>query len=158
MAGSASHSTKETPEEELAVAELGWRDAHAVDVFLTELTKRATFRRPLTRNFLLHLGAALRLLTWESQGFSVHRDLGLPAAHDAIRDALLSLNDPAADSSVFWVAVFRLSIERFAWNAPRELVAHVVLGDMIDDSALDVLADLLWASRHNGPVAESPNA
>ena len=50
---------------------------------------------------LLHLGAALRLLQWEEQGFVFHRQVGLPEAHQAIRDAMGSLK--AADPTGFCV-------------------------------------------------------
>lgn len=56
--------------------------------------------RRLPGDFLLNLGAALRLLDWEQAGISVHRDAGLPTAADAVRrvfaDAAAGIgrNDP----------------------------------------------------------------
>src|SRR5438874_2475952 len=65
------------------------RDADRVVRFLTTLGLAGTPERPLflPPNFLLALGAGLRLLAWEASGFTAHRDAGLPPAMDVIRDA-----------------------------------------------------------------------
>jgi hypothetical protein len=132
------------------------RDADRVAIFLDALCQRATLLKPISRGFLLHLGAALRLLAWESQGFSFHRAAGLPEARQAIRDAFLSLHDPQADPTELCVAVLRLSVERFAWHGRRDLGADMALDDLTEDAALDALAEYLWASRHAGPGTKSP--
>ena len=107
--------------------------------------------------FLLHLGAALRLLVWEAQGFFIHRAAGLPEARQAIRDAFRSLANPGTDPTELCVTVLRLAVECFAWHGPRDLNADIALDQLADeDAALDALAEYLWAFRHTGPVAEGP--
>lgn len=141
-----------------AVAQDAARDAVRVGLFLDSLGLRATREKPMPMpaRFLLHLGAALRLLVWEAQGFYPHRQVGLPAAREVIREAFRSLDDPVADPTGLCVTVLRLSVERFAWNGQRDLGADVALDDLTADAALDALAEYLWASRHAGAVAVSP--
>lgn len=132
-----------------AVAASAARDADAVGFFLRALGLSASPDQPcrLPARFLLHLAAALRLLLWVTQGFFFHQAAGLPSARQAIRDAFQALHNPNADPSEFCVRVVRLSLERFAWNGPRDLYADVALDDLHDESTLDVLAEFLWASR-----------
>jgi hypothetical protein len=132
-----------------SVADSAARDADRVGLFLHELGLSASPDQPrsLPARFLLHLAAALRLLVWETQGFFFHHDAGLPPARQAIRDAFHALHDPNANPSAFCVSVLRLSLERFAWNGPRDLQADIALDDLNEDAALDVLAEFLWASR-----------
>jgi hypothetical protein len=141
-----------------AVAADAARDAARVGRFLEHLGLGATPEqpRPLPAAFLLHLGAALRLLAWEAQGFCFHRQAGLPEARQAIRDAFRSLADPGADPTALGAAVLRLAVERFAWGGPRDLDADVALDDLTDDAALEALAAYLWATRHTGPAANGP--
>jgi hypothetical protein len=141
-----------------AVAVDAARDAERVGHFLDHLGLGATPEkpRPMPAGFLLYLGAALRLLAWEVQGFYFHRSAGLPDARQAIREAFLSLHDPKADPSELGIAAMRLSVERFAWHGQPELQADVALDDLVDDAALDALAEYLWANRHAGAVMSSP--
>jgi hypothetical protein len=60
------------------------------------------------------------------------------------------------DPTEFCVRLLRLSIERFAWNGPRDLNADVALDDGSEDAALDALAEYLWATRHAEAVADRP--
>ena len=60
----------------------------------------------------------------------------------------------AADPTGFCVKVLRLSIERFAWDGPRDLDADMALDDWTEDTALDTLAEYLWATRNNRGVAK----
>ncbi len=85
------------------------RDADRVGIFLGALGLGATPNepRPMPAGFLLHLGAALRLLMWETKGFFFHRDAGLPDARQAIRDAFNSLNSPDADPTELCMAILR---------------------------------------------------
>jgi hypothetical protein len=133
----------------LRVAEDAALDADRVGVFLSSLGLRGSPGKPLSLpvNFLLHLGAALRLLVWETQGFLDHQVAGLPDAHTAIRAAIHSLKDPQAEATQFCTDVFRFSVEHFAWSAGRELGVDVALGEADEDALLEGLADFLWAKR-----------
>ena len=112
--------------------------------------------KKLSVRFLLHLGAAVRLLHMESQGFHYHRDAGLPSAKLAMVRAFLWFDDPAATPNEFTVAVMGLFLARFAWHARRDLGADVALDDLTDEAALDAIAELLWATRHARQVAGGP--
>jgi hypothetical protein len=98
-------------------------------------------------NFLLHIGVAMRLCAWEAQGFSFHRDAGLPAAKEALRHALCS---PDADPSDLGQRVTCVSLENIAWCGLTQLRAEIALDTIDDESAFDALAEFLWSSRNNG--------
>jgi hypothetical protein len=131
-------------------------DAHRVAVFLSVLGIAADPDRPirLPRGSLLALGAALRLLEWEDNGLNVHRDAGLPPAHQALLDALRSLNSGADDEARgthhLSRRVVALFAERLAWHGRRELDADVALDELDDEAMLEALAEFLWASRQAG--------
>ena len=117
MVANQSPAISDLPPEMVAAAAVdAERQAQWVAQFLSALGEGAIPKNRLTWQFLLHLGAALRLLQWEEHGFVFHRQVGLPEAHQAIRDAMGSLKAPTADSTRFCVKVLRLSIERFAWK------------------------------------------
>jgi hypothetical protein len=132
------------------------RDADVTTFFLGTLGFQASPGKPvrLPARFLLHLGAALRLLRWEVHGFYYHRAAGLPDAAEAIREALLSAQDPAADPKEFCVAVLRLTVERFAWAGCAVMAADVAVDELADEQALEALAEYLWANRHATGVAD----
>jgi hypothetical protein len=137
------------PELTTAVMADAARDADRVGQFLVALGLRLDPKTPLPlpARFLRYLAAALRLLSWEAQGFSFHREHGLPAAGEVIHAAFRSLNDPHADPTELCIGVMRLSVEKFAWTAPTELGVDVSLGDAEDELLLEALADFLWAHR-----------
>ncbi len=132
------------------------RDIHLAVRFLGHMGVRGTPEKllRLPPKFSLQLGAAMRLLLWESQGFYLHREAGLPSADEAILNALLSFTTPEFWSADFCRAVLQLSLARFAWHGPLELAADVALDELPDD-ALDMLAEHLWASRHANCVTET---
>ena len=155
MVAAQTSSIADFPAEMVAaVAAEADLQAERVARFLVALGPEAIPKHMMTFGFLLHLGAALRLSKWESQGFSFHRAAGLPDAAQAIRDTIRSLQHSTADPTELCVAVLRLSIEKFAWDGPRYLDADVALDDLTEDAALEALAEYLWATRHAGAVAE----
>jgi hypothetical protein len=161
MVAKTSLSIEQLPAEMVAaVAVDAARDADRVIQFLSRLGLGATPEKPraMPAEFLLHLGVALRLLNWESQGFFFHREMGLPEADRTIQDAFLSLTDPAAVSTELLLTVLRLSVERLAWGGPSDLAADVALDELTDDGALDLLAEFLWASRHAHSVTGNPQS
>jgi len=103
----------------------------------------------LPADFLLALGAALRLWLWEQRQITTHREAGLPAARDALADVFRAVTDPEAAARIQDLPsrVLALSVERFAWNAGPELGVEVSLGEAEEDALLEALADFLWAHR-----------
>jgi len=141
------------------------RDADRVGLFLRErgLLPAPGHTLQLPAEFLLALGAALRLLEWETGGLRVHRDAGLPDAEKALDDAFLNLGAAggAADRNRHALAprVVALFADRFAWHGRRELDADVILDDHVDEDALvDALAELLWVARHGGRTSNDSGA
>jgi hypothetical protein len=147
-----------TPELDEYVAAEAERDADRVGVFLRSLGLHGTpeKRISLPRRFLFRLATALRLQDWEAQGFSLHQTAGLPSARQAIDSAFQWSTTPGPETDALCNTVFRLSVERFAWHARRELEADVMLDEMFDDDALDALAKHLWATRHIGTTTDGP--
>jgi hypothetical protein len=146
----SAFSPNDLPAEMVAaVAADAARDADRVGLFLEQLGLGATPEkpRPLPAGFLMDLGAALRLLVWEAEGFFGHREAGLPTAEQAIRDAFRFLTDPEANPAELSVLVLRLSVERFAWSGQPELGADIALDEAHEDVLLEALADFLWARR-----------
>jgi hypothetical protein len=131
------------------VARDAYRDADRVGLFLAHLGMKGTPEKPLALppSFLLRLGFALRLLDWEQKGYYFHREVGVPEAQLAIREAFLRLNDVDADPTKSSSAILNLSLERFAWSGPPELGADIALHGVQDDTLLEALADLLWTHR-----------
>lgn len=147
----AAFSPSDFPGEMLAaVAANAESDADRVHRFLHYLGISGLPENPLTlpRGFLVHLGAALRLLLWESQGVFVHREAGLPDAQQAICDAFELLDEPNADATSFCIAVMRLSVEHFASSTLAEIGADVAIEAADRDVLLDALADFLWKHSH----------
>jgi hypothetical protein len=106
----------------------------------------------LPEDFLLGLGAALRLLLWEQQGIHVHLDQGFPPARQALLDVFRTATGQAEPETVACVRslaarVMVLSIEHLAWNGRVELDADIVLGEADQEMLLEALADYLWAHR-----------
>jgi hypothetical protein len=83
-----------------ALAELAVRDADHAIIFLEEMGLRATPEHPvdLPPNFVLELGAAMRLLEWELDGVSGLLDADLPTVKQAVLQAFHLLHDPSSDN------------------------------------------------------------
>jgi hypothetical protein len=144
-----------------AVAEDAALDADRVGCFLDELLGRcgaAAEGRPPLRlppDFLLELAAGLRLLAWEAGGLRCHREAGLPPAQQALRDAFRWLKPAAAAPETgdgperLMPRVLALFIERLAWNGRVEWGADIALGEAEEDVLAEVVANFLWAHRHD---------
>ena len=138
-----------------AIARDAARDADRVSRFLDALSVTPPGRWlaeksvKLPGDFLLALGAALRLVFWEQQKLTAHREAGLPAAREALRDVLLAVTVPEAAARIrdLVARVLAFTVERFAWNAGAKLGVDVVLGEAKEDPLLDAVADFLWAQR-----------
>jgi len=135
------------------------RDADALISFLGDLG----FRRPgpdeppvrLPAGLLLGLGAAMRLLIWESNGVHVHREAGIPSAYEVLCDVFRRAAEPVQDGpdpviASLCVRVFNLAVRHFAWEGQPILGADVLLGEADEDALIDSLAQLCWACRKEG--------
>ena len=107
----------------------------------------------LTQNLLLDLGGMVRLRAWEVAGFDEHLKAGLPTAHEA-RSQIIDIiqravTDPTqlARAGALGRAVFDLRVSQFAWVASMEFQADIALCIPDEDTLIEALADLLWASR-----------
>ena len=139
-----------------AVARDAARDADRVVSYLRKIGFDATPGRLRTvpPGFLLCLAAGLRLLSWEANGLTPHREAGLPAAKTVLHDTLLSATEPGRLDRGLPFRVFALWAERFAWAAGAAFGTEVLLDDLdADDAAAEAVADLLWASRSTYPNA-----
>src|SRR5205085_993171 len=109
----------------------------------------------LPADFLLDLGAAMRLLAWEQAGLTLHRESGLPPAAEAATQVFLDAVPSAAGRRWpnLWLckAVLRLSVDRFAWAGGRDLRADVLLGFPDEDALVEALAGFLWDHRSPPP-------
>jgi hypothetical protein len=138
-----------------AVARDAARDAERVALFLDALSQTPPGRwlaeKPvsLPADFLLALGAALRLWVWEEHKLTAHREAGLPAAREALWDVFRAVADLEAAGRIkgLKARVLSVSVERFAWNARPELGVDVTLGEAEEDAVLEALADFLWDHR-----------
>ena len=84
MVATPPSSLTDLPAEMVAAVELeAARQAQWLAQFLDALGPETIPKNRMTPRFLLHLGAALRLRTWEAQGFYFHRAAGLPDADQA---------------------------------------------------------------------------
>jgi hypothetical protein len=132
------------------------RDADRVGRFLAERGIRGSPEKPLVlpERLLLHMGAALRLLSWVEHGLLFHGRAGLLEVLQAIQQDLQTLHRPDANPGELYTAVLRIFVERFAWHGRHDLDADVTLDELTDDAALDALAEYLWANRHAGAEAD----
>src|SRR3954453_197751 len=116
------------PELIARVAEQAARDADLAAEFLkgVGLDPPPGTTRALPGDFLLELGAAMRLLAWERDGLEL-RDSGLPAPQAAILEAfqgaIRRIHDPSSPAPSLGRIVFRISVELLAWVGPRDLHA-----------------------------------
>jgi hypothetical protein len=153
------------PELRQAVAQGAADDAERVAAFLDALGLRpsgeGTARVPLRlpTYFLVGLGAALRLLAWEQRGLRVHREAGLPPAHEALRNVFRAVAADAPLAEKEQAArrlrrrVLGVFIARLAWDGRALLGADVELGEADEDTLIDALAQFLWQNRHDGDGA-----
>src|SRR5579884_4197522 len=134
-----------------AVQQNATEDARRVAAYLGALglrpgggdTARAPFGLPTY--FLVGLAAALRLLSWEQSGLRAHRDAGLPAAGEALREVFRAVTDPAP-LVVKEQAARRLLrralgvfVARLAWDGRALLGADLELGEADEDALVDAL-------------------
>lgn len=134
------------------------RDAEAVAEFLRRFFSMAGTGKPpikLSAAFLVGLGFALRLVTWEDQGHRIHLEEGLPPALDVTRNVIqlaaagAALKSERESAFIELVArVQHLSIHRFAWEAPSILGSQMVLGEVDEQALVDALARFVWDRRH----------
>jgi len=142
------------PEMIASVAEQAARDADLTAHFLQAagFAPRPGKALRLPGSLLLGLGAAMRLLSWETQGLDL-QGAGFPTAEDVIlqifEDATRRPLDPTSPS--LCRQVLRFGIERMAWAGPRELGAELLLEFPDEDALVEEMARFLWAHRASTP-------
>jgi hypothetical protein len=150
----AGYATAFPPELLTAAILEGSCDAERVAGFLEAVGLGASPDHPrqLPPVFLLELAAALRLYFWEAAGIQIHRSVGLPDARTAIIAAFQKgaalIHGEATGSPDLWRQVNQLLVNRFAWLGRLFVTADVELGELDEDTALEALAEFVWAHRH----------
>jgi len=107
----------------------------------------------LPAGFLLEFSAVLELGLWEREGLREYFDDDLPMYQDAATElAARACKGPAEfegpERTPLSRQLFRLWLERFAWEADATLQANILLGDVAGDQFATVLADFIWKNRH----------
>jgi hypothetical protein len=163
VAGVSPEVIREYPAElvQFAVDEAG-RDADDVAAFLAaaDLAPPPGETRGWPPGILLDLGAVVRLRRWEASGYTLHVEAGLPTANAALHRVITTLLGAASNRAVLdtagelGLAVFGLTVSRFAWTARPQLGSDVVLDLGDEDGLVEALAQLMWALRQGGPAGE----
>ncbi len=121
-----------------AIAADAARDAHRVADLLDSLEIQATPQGPMRWNgdFLLELGAAMRLHEWETAGFNFHLDVGLPTSEVIILNAFRHMAERGMipNGGELPRQVLSLFLSRFAWHA-HQLWGAPVAADLVDQDA-----------------------
>jgi hypothetical protein len=135
-----------------AVASQAESDAELVVAFLDEIGLPASPDKPvgLPGAFLLDLGAALRMAEWERAGLRAHLEAGLAPACQALDEASRLLRDHTDHGPSLAHRVMVVFVERFAWHGRSDWNAAVVLDSIVDDAALDAVAEFLYNHRQAG--------
>jgi hypothetical protein len=106
--------------------------------------------------FLLELGAVLRLAVWERAGLRDRLDPALPPAEQALVDLLARFGlapgrtRAAGGGTGLAMQVFQAALRRLAHDGRGELDVDIVLEAPDDGVLLEALADFLWAHRRAG--------
>lgn len=114
----------------------------------------------LPAGILLDLGGVVRLRRWEADGFTAHLAAGLPTARQALLGVADALQSAAADpaaldrTGALARAVFEVQVTRFAWTAPAEFGADVMLNVGDEDALVETLAQFLWTHRRDAAATE----
>jgi hypothetical protein len=95
--------------------------------------------------FLLGLGALLRLREWQDAGH-VTPEMELPDAVPTLRRFLEDADLSFVGASIATL-VIRVFHGHFVWSARAEVDAEIVVG-FLDDQMADQIAELLWKYRH----------
>lgn len=105
----------------------------------------------LPPDFLRTLATALRLIEWERLGFTLHLEQGLPSGQQVLDHVfnVAPLPASAPDKEKLDAKVGLLALAHFAWQARRQVGATVALDLLVEDSALETVAEFLWTHRHS---------
>jgi hypothetical protein len=112
--------------------------------------------------FLLELGAILRIASWDRAGIRQRLDPGLPPADQAYADFVRRLRYepesflPGGGPASLLMPVMWATWQQTAWNGRADLGADVVLDPLDDDQARDAVAEFLFAHRHRPKSPQSP--
>ena len=102
-------------------------------------------------DFVLDLGAAIRLRMWERGGMATSISPNLPASADALIAAANRVQGEAISAQVadLQLRVFQAWFENIARDGQPDLGTDVLLPTIDDpEELLDQVADFLWRHRH----------
>ena len=120
--------------------------------YATQLGRPCRFAA-VPAEFLLALAALEQLRIWETKGLRPHLGQQLPQFDDLITLTwhLLQSDRSASAAEIavtIWRLIFRLCVDKFAWDASAVSGADMLVGDLDDDAVVDAVAQLLWSLRH----------
>ena len=116
--------------------------------------------RMRAQGFLLNLGAALQLASWERAGLRSELPADLPTSSEAFQNLVppqvLGSSDGAPVTPDLSMKVFKTWLQLFSRSSRATLNTDVLLPTkaVSEDELLDALADFLWANRHLADVKE----
>jgi hypothetical protein len=122
--------------------------------------KRGPNERPigLPKQFLIELGAILRIAVWERAGLEHLLCSGFPSAQQALAELLSRyLDSPTLVEELdtgLALRVLKVMCRRLAFGGLQHLQADVILDRPDDPTFLVGLAELLWANRHLASAGE----
>lgn len=115
----------------------------------SHLTGKASPVR-LPREFLQGILIGVRLLRWERDGVTVHREAGLPSAEEHLVKVAQLFDGPELREYVTDLSerARMLFYEHFAWSGGEDLHGEIGIVAEDDDEFLDRLANFIWDHRH----------
>lgn len=134
-------------EEEAFVVREAEQDAQNVAIFLRRLDPQQQCNGPPTywpASFLIGLGAALRLLTWDLAGLTLHLESGLPHGEQAVRMVIMwctSWKPEDRDRAVLDMVcrTIDLARKRLVWESQTLIGSPIQMNAVCDAAFEDIL-------------------
>ena len=95
----------------------------------------------------------IELVFWERGDLCRHLPVDLPSSREALeqlknrsRQGATAFADP--DDTPLHNQVLRVWTEHFAWDAFEHTGVEMVIGEVDEESFVDLMAEFLWENRH----------